>query len=54
MASDAWRLKQLEHSLSDPAHDYHKFGTGNAHTLDVAPKAEGVNVRDELLKFHSK
>ena len=29
LPSDAWRLMQLESSLSDPEHDYHKFGTGS-------------------------
>ena len=27
LPSDTWRLRQLESSLSDPEHDYHKFGT---------------------------
>jgi insulysin len=47
-------FQQLEHSLSDPSHDYHKFGTGNKQTLDEIPKSKGVSVRDELLKFHDK
>ena len=25
---DGWRLSQLEKTLSDPKHDYNKFGTG--------------------------
>ncbi len=54
VASDNWRLKQLEHSLCDQTHDYHKFGTGNKETLDTIPKGKGVTVRDELLKFHSR
>ena len=29
LPSDSWRLRQLESSLSDPEHDYHKFGTGS-------------------------
>ncbi len=52
--TDSWRIKQLEHSLSDPDHDYYKFGTGNSETLDVVPKSKGINVRDELLKFHNQ
>lgn len=28
-----WRLAQLERSLSNPKHDYAKFGTGNKQTL---------------------
>ena len=26
--NDSWRIHQLQHSLSKPGHDYHKFGTG--------------------------
>lgn len=52
--SDAWRLSQLEKSTSDPKHPYSKFGTGNKETLDVIPKEKGINVREELLKFHEK
>lgn len=29
LPSDSWRLRQLESSLSDPEHDYYKFGTGS-------------------------
>ena len=25
---DGWRLSQLERTLSDPSHDFNKFGTG--------------------------
>ncbi|XP_064466057.1 insulin-degrading enzyme-like isoform X2 [Ornithodoros turicata] len=52
--NDTWRLNQLEISTANPNHDYCKFGTGNKETLSVAPKANGINVREELLKFHQK
>ncbi|GFO42674.1 insulin-degrading enzyme [Plakobranchus ocellatus] len=52
--SDPWRLFQLEKSLSRPDHDFSKFGTGNKETLDEIPKSKGVDVREELLKFHSQ
>ena len=52
LASDAWRAMQLERSLSKPGHAYGKFGTGNIDTLEKEPKAKGINVREELLKFH--
>ena len=45
---------QLERSMSKAGHDYGKFGTGSAETLDVIPKSKGVDVRSELLAFHSK
>jgi len=52
--NDAWRLSQLEKSTSDPNHHYSKFGTGNLETLDTIPKQKGIEVRQELLKFHQK
>lgn len=52
--NDAWRLAQLEKSTSDPDHPYSKFGTGNLETLDTIPKSKGIEVRQELLKFHHK
>lgn len=54
LQSDAWRAFQLEKSLSDPNHPYSHFGTGNAKTLWDNPKGKGVDVRDELLKFHDR
>ena len=54
VASDNWRLNQLQHHLCDPEHDYKKFGTGNKETLYEIPKEKGIKVREELLKFHSQ
>ncbi|KAF8947270.1 Insulinase (Peptidase M16) [Haplosporangium gracile] len=54
LQSDSWRLFQLEKDLSSPDHPYHQFGTGNLETLEEAPGREGIDVRDELIKFHSK
>lgn len=51
---DAWRISQLENSTSNPNHAYSKFGTGNIETLDTIPKEKGIQVREELLKFHNK
>ncbi|CAG9789778.1 unnamed protein product [Diatraea saccharalis] len=53
-SSDTWRLDQLNKSTASPTHPFHKFGTGNRETLETIPKAKGINVRDELLKFHDK
>lgn len=52
--SDAWRLSQLEKSTANPEHPYSKFGTGNKETLDTIPKEKGIQVREELLKFHKQ
>jgi insulysin len=54
LQSDAWRSFQLEKSLSDPKHPYSHFGTGNAKTLWDDPRAKGMDVRDELIKFHDR
>lgn len=54
LQSDSWRLFQLEKNLSSPNHPYSQFGTGNLETLQDAPGREGIDVRDELIKFHSK
>ena len=45
VASDSWRINQLERSFADPAHDFYKFGTGNLSTLDEIPKSKGINIR---------
>ncbi|KAG5462150.1 MAG: Metalloenzyme, LuxS/M16 peptidase-like protein [Olpidium bornovanus] len=52
--SDGWRLHQLERSLSRAAHPYSKFGTGNLETLKESPEKFGLDIRNELLKFHGR
>uniref|UniRef100_A0AAR5Q891 Insulin-degrading enzyme n=1 Tax=Dendroctonus ponderosae TaxID=77166 RepID=A0AAR5Q891_DENPD len=54
ISSDVWRLNQLENHLCDSEHPFNTFGTGNTYTLKTALKEKGINVRDELLKFHDK
>jgi insulysin len=54
LQSDMWRLYQLEKSLSSRDHAYWRFGTGNLDTLWKQPRAAGLDVRDELLKFHQR
>lgn len=53
LQSDAWRFDQLEKSSAKPGHPFRKFSTGNKKTLDEIPKEKGINVRDELIKFHT-
>ncbi|KAL2535058.1 Zinc-metallopeptidase [Abeliophyllum distichum] len=50
--SDAWRMNQLQKHLSAKDHPYHKFNTGNWDTLEVRPKARGLDTRQELLQFY--
>ncbi|XAR69465.1 Insulysin [Bertholletia excelsa] len=54
LLSDSWRIHQLNKHLSAADHPYHKFSTGNLETLDVRPKARGVDTRDELIKFYGE
>ncbi len=44
----------MDKSTSKPDHPYSKFGTGNLSTLKTEPEKLGLNVREELLRFHSK
>ncbi|KAK9671052.1 hypothetical protein RND81_12G003500 [Saponaria officinalis] len=54
LLSDPWRMGQLNKHLSSPVHPYHKFSTGSWDTLEVRPKANNVNTREELLKFYKE
>ena len=47
-------MNQLRQSLSKPDHPYSKFGTGNLETLKTIPTQNGIDIRDELIKFHDK
>ncbi|KAG1283773.1 hypothetical protein G6F66_010823 [Rhizopus arrhizus] len=52
LQSDCWRITQVEKTQSDPGHPWHLFETGNLETLMDRPKQLGLDVRQELLKFH--
>jgi len=52
LQTDGWRLHELEKSLTNPSHPYSKFGTGNLSTLKYNPEKLGLNIREELLRFH--
>ncbi|KAJ7976778.1 insulin-degrading enzyme-like 1, peroxisomal [Quillaja saponaria] len=54
LLSDAWRMNQLQKHLSAEDHPYHKFSTGNWDTLEVGPKAKGLDTRLELIKFYEE
>lgn len=51
---DMWRRFQLVKTSCNSSHPFHKFGTGNLETLDRIPTENSLNIRDELIKFHSK
>ncbi|AMD19919.1 HCL232Cp [Eremothecium sinecaudum] len=52
LQDDMWRLFELNKSLSNHEHPFHKFATGNLETLRDGPKSRGLNIREELLKFY--
>lgn len=54
LLSDGWRMNQLQKHLTSEDHPYHKFSTGNWDTLEVKPKAKGIDTRNELIKFHEE
>ncbi|AQZ13712.1 STE23 (YLR389C) [Zygosaccharomyces parabailii] len=54
LQSDLWRLYQLDKSLTNVKHPYHKFSTGNFITLHEVPESRGIDVREELLKFYKR
>ncbi|KAF9547358.1 Insulinase (Peptidase M16) [Mortierella hygrophila] len=51
---DPRRLFQLGKHLSGRSHPFWHFGTGNLITLRDLPTEEGINTRDELIKFYHK
>jgi len=54
LATDVWRIRQVNKSLANPEHPYSKFGTGNKETLLDIPKQKGVDIRQELMDFHQQ
>ncbi|KAL7034103.1 hypothetical protein ACKWTF_007861 [Chironomus riparius] len=54
LATDVWRIRQVQKALANPDHPFAKFGTGNKETLLDIPKQNGIDTRAELIKFHDK
>jgi insulysin len=54
LQSDNWRLHQLNKTLSNPAHPFCHFSTGNYETLHDQPISRGVKIRDEFIGFYEK
>jgi len=50
--SDYWRLEQVLDATSNPSHPIARFGTGNFETLRDKPKEQGLDIREELMKFY--
>ncbi|KAL3755299.1 hypothetical protein ACJRO7_002362 [Eucalyptus globulus] len=51
---DYWRTDQLQRHLSEESHPYHKFSTGNWDTLEIGPRAKGLDIRNELIQFYKE
>jgi insulysin len=54
LQADTRRLLQLNKTLSNPAHPYSHFNTGNRTTLHDEPLERGVKIRDEFMKFYAE
>lgn len=52
LQADTWRLHQLNKSLSNKAHPFHKFSTGNYKVLRDDPIERGVKIRDKFIEFY--
>ncbi|KAH7661765.1 Insulysin protein [Dioscorea alata] len=54
LLSDIRRSFQLRKHICSKDHPYHKFSTGNWDTLEIIPKAKGLDTRLELIKFYKE
>ncbi|CAE7571379.1 Ide [Symbiodinium sp. CCMP2456] len=52
--NDVFRMGQVLNNRANPAHPYHRFGTGNIKTLLEDTAAEGVDLRGELLRYYRR
>ena len=52
LSQDAWRIRQVKKTTSDPEHPYSKFNVGNIETLRTTPAGLGIDVREVLLQFY--
>ncbi|EMR09658.1 hypothetical protein PNEG_01848 [Pneumocystis murina B123] len=53
LQNDAWRLFQLEKSISNPKSPYSKFGTGDYVTLVENTRKKGIDIASVVSKFFS-
>ena len=53
LQSDTFRVFQISKSRANKNHPFSKFFTGNKKTLLDDTKAQGINLRDELIKFYN-
>lgn len=53
-ASDSWRNRMVNKTLSHPSHPYSHFSTGNTQTLLENPRKLGLNIKLELVRFYRR
>ncbi|GBB90257.1 hypothetical protein RclHR1_17150001 [Rhizophagus clarus] len=54
LQNDGWRLHQLQRFNSNPKHPSSRFSVGNLKTLKDLPAKEGIDTREELIKWYEK
>lgn len=54
LQSDIFRNFQINKARANPGHPFSKFFTGNKKTLLDGTKEQGIDLRDELIKFYNR
>ncbi|WKS77176.1 peptidase'insulinase-like peptidase' [Cryptosporidium sp. 43IA8] len=49
-----FRFNHVTHELSDKRSLFGRFSYGNIETLKTIPESQGINLRDEVIKFYQK
>eukprot|EP01029_Cantina_marsupialis_P004219 TRINITY_DN1421_c0_g1_i1.p1 TRINITY_DN1421_c0_g1~~TRINITY_DN1421_c0_g1_i1.p1 ORF type:complete len:866 (-),score=234.30 TRINITY_DN1421_c0_g1_i1:516-3113(-) len=52
--NDHWRICRLLKLQGNEDHPFSKFGIGSLETLSEEPEKEGLDIREEVIKFHDK
>jgi insulysin len=54
LQTDSFRTYQMNKARANPDHPFSKFFTGNKRTLLDDTKAQGINLRNELIRFYNR
>lgn len=54
LQSDGWRTYQVFRACANPEHPVSRFTIGSKHSLFTLPNELGINVREQLIAFHSR
>lgn len=52
LQSDECRLNQLRCHTAAPGHVFNQFSWGNRQSLYDGPRAAGIPIRDEIVKYY--